>query len=257
MRTPRGAASGASPVCADAVAFTGTPAGPGVHSAAAMAAEVPLSTADRARVRQAVERAERGTAGEIVPFVVGRSGRYEVAVWRGACLAAAVALAGTLLFLRLYGGWALAWLYDPWGPALVAAAAGALGGLATAHLPPLRRRLAGAARLDRAVRRRAARAFVEEEVFDTGERTGILLFVSVFERRIEVLADAGIHWRVGAGAWREVVELVRHGLADGRLADGLVAAIERCGELLDRAGVDAAPDDADELSDDVRVRRDD
>ena len=222
-----------------------------------MASAALLSSADRARVREAVERAERRTAGEIVPFIVERSGGYEVAVWRGACLSAVAALAGALLVLRLYAGWGLAWLYDPWGPALVAAAAGALGGVATAFLPPLRRRLAGAARLDLAVRQRAARAFVDEEVFDTRERTGILLFVSVFERRIEVLADAGIHRRVDARAWRQLVDLVRGGLAEGSLADGLVAAIERCGELLEGAGVDAAPDDADELSDDARVRDDD
>ena len=221
-----------------------------------MASVSSLSTADRARIRQAVERAERRTAGEIVPFIVERSGRYDVAVWRGACLAAVLGLAGALLALRLHGGWGLAWLHDPRGPALLALAAGALGGVATAFVPPLRRRLAGAARLDRAVRQRAARAFVDEEVFDTRERTGILLFVSLFERRIEVLADAGIHRRVDERAWRQVVDLVRAGLAAGGPADGLVAAIERCGELLEGAGIDAAPDDADELSDEVRVRDD-
>jgi putative membrane protein len=219
---------------------------------ASMAAS--LSPTDRARIREAVARAERHTAGEIVPFIVARSGRYEVAVWRGACVAAALALAGVLILLRLHTGWGLAWLYDVRGPALLMLAAGALGGLVTAFVSRLRRRLAGAARIDRAVRQRATRAFVEEEVFATRGRTGILLFVSLFERRIEVLADAGIHRRVEAGAWQGVVATIHAGMVDGRLGDGLVEAIERCGALLERAGVDIGPDDPNELGDEARVR---
>lgn len=75
---------------------------------------------------------------------------------------------------------------------------------------------------------------------------GILLFVSLFERRIEVMADTGICRQVAPEAWQEVVARIRHGIATGRLADGLVAAIERCGELLARAAVDAQPGDEDE-----------
>lgn len=215
-----------------------------------------FSRADRARIREAVERAERRSAGEIVPFIIERSGRYDVAVWRGACLAAVLALAGVMLLLQLHRGWGLGWLHDPRGPALLMLAAGALGGVATAFLPPLRRWLAGSGRLDRAVQRRAAQAFIAEEVFATRERTGILLFVSLFERRIEVLADTGIHRRVGAEAWEDVVDRIRDGLATGRPAAGIVAAIERCGELLERAGVDARPDDPNELTDDARFRDD-
>jgi putative membrane protein len=218
-----------------------------------MAPTTSLTSTDRARIREAVERTERRTSGEVVPFVVERSGRYDVAVWRGACLAAVLALAGTMIWLRLHSGWGLGWLHDPRGPALLMLAAGALGGVATAFVPSLRRRLAGAERLDRAVRQRAARAFVEEEVFDTQRRTGVLLFVSLFERRIEVLADAGIHSRLGAEPWQELVERIRDGIAGGRPTNGLVAAIERCGELLERAGVDTGPEDANELSDDVRL----
>ena len=219
-----------------------------------MASVASLSPTDRARIREAVARAERRTAGEIVPFIVDRSGRYEIAVWRGACLAAVVALAGAVIVLRLHGGWGLAWLHDAPGPALLMLAAGALGGLATALVPALRRRLAGAARLGRAVRQRAVRAFVEEEVFDTRGRTGVLLFVSLFERRIEVLADVGIHRRLDAAAWPDLVARIRRGIADGRLVDGMVAAIERCGELLEGAGIGVGPDDPNELDDAPRVR---
>lgn len=219
-----------------------------------MAPRLPLSDADRTRIRDAVRRAERCTAGEIVPFVVECSGRYEAAIWRGAGIAALVTLGAVALLLRFYQGWGLPWLYDGRGPAVAMLVAGAFGAVAAGSIPPLKRLLAGRARLERAVSTRAGRAFVDEEVFATRDRTGILLFVSLFERRIEVLADAGIHERVEPEAWNALVRQIRDGARAGSLADGLVGAIERCGDLLEREGIGRRPDDRNELRDEARIR---
>ena len=95
---------------------------------------------------------------------------------------------------------------------------------------------------------------IEAAVFNTRERTGILLFISLLEHRIEVVGDAGINRKVTADEWTDVVMRIREGIKAGKLADGLVAAIEMCGELLERGGVEIRPDDVNELSDDVRLR---
>ncbi|PAP78771.1 TPM domain-containing protein [Rubrivirga marina] len=214
----------------------------------------PLFTDDeRERIRLAVAEAETRTAGEIVPYVVRQSGDYDVATWRAA--SAGALLAGTLALAVawLNDGWGWGWLYSAWALALVMAGGGVLGAFLTL-LDPVRRALAGAERLDTAVHRRSAVAFLEEEVFDTRDRTGILLFVSLFEHRIEVVGDAGINAKVEQHEWEEVVDLIRTGIRGQSLADGLVAAIEKCGDLLHRRGVAVRPDDTDELPDDVRVR---
>jgi putative membrane protein len=214
----------------------------------------PLFTdAELARIRAAVDEAETATAGEIVPYVVARSGGYEVALWRGAALGAVLASAVALVAGALNDGWGLGWLYAAEG-ALLVALTGALVGAAVALAPPVRRALAGTRRLDEHAARRAAQAFVEEEVFSTRDRTGILLFVSLLEHRILVLGDAGINAKVAPEEWAEVVVLVRDGIRRGALADGLAAAVTRCGELLHRRGVGIREDDTDELPDDVRVR---
>ena len=219
-----------------------------------MSAARPLFTdAERDRIRQAVAEAETRTAGEIVPFVVRRSGDYPVAVWRAASGTALLAGIVALAVAWGYDGWGWGWLYSAWALALVMT----LGGVAGAFLalvPGVRRALAGAAEMDESVHRRAALAFVEEEVFDTRDRTGILLFVSLFEHRIEVVGDAGINAKVEQAEWDEVVGLVRDGVRQRTLADGIVRAVERCGDLLHRRGVAPRPDDTDELPDDVRVR---
>ena len=217
-------------------------------------AEPVLSEADLARVEAAVGAAERRTSGEIVPYIVRHSAEYDVAVWRSASAGALVATAAILAFAALYGGWSLAWAASPWAVAGASVGGGLVGALVGAFVPGVRRLAAGPRALEAEVHRRASQAFLDEEVFGTRDRTGILLFVSLFERRIEVLGDAGINAKVETAEWVEVVDRVRAGIYDKDLAGGLVAAIEMCGDLLERRGVGLRDDDTDELSDRVRLR---
>jgi putative membrane protein len=101
------------------------------------------------------------------------------------------------------------------------------------------------------------KAFVEEEVFATRDRTGILLFISLLEHRIEVLGDTGINEKVDTDEWVDVVLHIREGIRQGKLAEGLVEAIGMCGKLLERGGVTLREDDINELPDKVRLREDD
>lgn len=213
-----------------------------------------FSDAEREAIREAVAAAETRTAGEIVPYVVGRSGTYQVAVWRAASFGALLVAAVSLALAWAYDGWGLSWLYSAGWMAIGMTLGGVAGALLCASVAPLRRALAGDDRMDECVHRRAAEAFLEEEVFDTRDRTGILLFVSMFEHRIEVIGDQGINAKVKQEEWVEVVDLIRSGILKGSLADGMVAAIGRCGDLLHRRGVEIRVDDTDELSDDIRVR---
>lgn len=212
-----------------------------------------LATLDEARIRDAVANAEMRTAGEIVPYVVARSDDHDVAIWRGASALAVLGLAAVLLFVQFYEGWGFGWVYTSWGAVLIALVSGTLGAFATATFPPLRRWMAGTERLDRVVHHRAMRAFVEEEVFNTRDRTGILIFVSLLEHRIEVVGDAGINEKVDPDDWVNIVERIRRGIRNSNLTDGIVDAIGMCGRLLERSGVDIRPDDANELADRVRT----
>lgn len=208
---------------------------------------------DEDRIQEAVRQAEERTAGEIVPVVVPQSDSYEVALWRGAAALILLVLAAVLLFFQFYEGWGFGWLFAPWSIALLVLGAGTIGGLLARYVYPLQRALVGADRLDETVHQRAMQAFVEEEVFDTRDRTGILLLVSLLEHRIEVLGDTGINQRVQPDDWAEVVTRIRTGIRNDNLTEGLVDAIGMCGRLLERKGVNVRPDDENELSDAVRT----
>jgi putative membrane protein len=97
-------------------------------------------------------------------------------------------------------------------------------------------------------------AFLEEEIFRTRERTGILIFLSLFEHRVVILGDEGINRRVEKEEWEGIVDDLVSGIRAGETVEGLVEAITRCGELLERRGVAIREDDADELRDHLRSR---
>lgn len=215
-----------------------------------------LSESEQERIRMAVAAAEGRTSGEIVPFIVPRSDVYEAAIWKGAAAGAVAALLFAVLIFNFYDGWGLGWLHTGWGTALLVTLCGLAGGLLVSFIQPFRRTLAGSDAMTRSVHRYAMKAFVEEEVFDTRDRTGILLFISLFEHRIEVLGDTGINQKVSVDEWADVVEHIRDGIRSGRFADGLTEGIEMCGHLLEKSGIEIREDDTNELPNTVRFRQD-
>jgi len=184
-----------------------------------------LDPAARLRLESAVIEAERRTAGEIVVAVAAACDEYGSAGWRLGVAAAAAAFLGVHLFAPLAPWWAL---LGAQGLALAAA-----HGLA--RWVPIRRHLLGEALVAARVAGRARRCFAEQGLTRTRARTGILIFVALLERRVEVLADEGIHAALDPDeSWDQVVELALAGMRSGRPAEGLEAAVRRCGEILAR-----------------------
>ena len=79
-------------------------------------------------------------------------------------------------------------------------------------------------------------------------------FFGLLERRVLVLGDTGINQKVKLEEWQDVVATVIAGIRAGSPVDGLVNAIQKCGALLERKGVNIRPDDRDELSDALRIK---
>jgi putative membrane protein len=211
-----------------------------------------LSGNDLERIRAAVVAAEAGTSGEIVPCVVDTSDSYEVVKWRASAAAVASFLTVTLLVYLFYRGWALGWLYSGLGLS-VGVVLSALIGVSLVSFSRLAFRfIAGSALLASRVRANAERMFIREGVFRTEKRTGILILVSIQERRIEIVADVGITDAIDAGSWNSVIEPVSKELRQNDLAEALIVGATACGELLRTNGFVAAKDDSNELPDDLR-----
>lgn len=86
--------------------------------------------------------------------------------------------------------------------------------------------------LKAAARSAAIELFLGHGIPQARGRTGILIFAAARERLVEVVADEGAHTPLGHAAWKEICEQVAYQAGQGSLADGLVAGVERAGDLL-------------------------
>jgi putative membrane protein len=188
-----------------------------------------------AAIEAAVQAAERATSGEIVPVIVERSSAYaELRLGIAALLAFAC---GALALVAAPG-------LAPWlGPTQIGVF---LAGAWLLGRPALLRLLIPAEVAGARVGRAAALAFHEAGLVETRDRTGILIYVSLLEHRVVVLADRGIHARVEAGTWDGVVARIVAGIRKRRAEDGLSDGIRLCGQILSQH-FPIRPDDANEL----------
>lgn len=199
-----------------------------------------LGEADHLRVTAAVEAAERTTAGEIVTAVADRSDGYHDAALHWAVLAM-LAVPALLAWRPAIAGEIWGVLADRWSPPpagaplLVALIGSVLAFLLFRLLfawQPLRMALTPGATKTRRVRRQAVALFRVGAERRTRGRTGVLISLSLAERRAEIVADAAIHTKVAEDVWGEAMAALLTHVREGRAADGLVAAVERVGAVL-------------------------
>ncbi|MDE8653266.1 TPM domain-containing protein [Novosphingobium album (ex Liu et al. 2023)] len=216
-----------------------------------------LNEDDHRRVSDAVAQAEHGTAGEIVTILADRSDGYSDVALVWAAMVALAALCALAIVPEFYlgivewfaGGWIVEWTARE----LLVLAAGVatikFGAMVLLQLwTPLKFLLIPSPIKAARVRDRAVRAFrIGAERRTTG-RTGILIYLSMREHRAEIVADAAIAAKVAPDAWGDAMAAMIGELKDGRVADGMIAAIGKVGAIL-AENFPRADDDQNELPD--------
>lgn len=86
----------------------------------------------------------------------------------------------------------------------------------------------------RSARDRAVELFDELRVWNTRERNGVLIYVLLAERKVEIVADEGLAGRVADSEWRRVCTLIEREFGERRWRDGVLVGIEAATELLAR-----------------------
>ena len=202
------------------------------------------------RIKAAVHKAEDKISGEIVPVFVEKSGFYSIANYRAAMAFSSMAFVVAILFDRYYPSLAI---YDPLKIFLGVALVGVIGAMISHFVDPVQKIFVSQEHLNRATRQRADTAFMQEEVFNTRHRTGIMIFISFFEREVIVMADRGISKVVEQKDWDKIVQGIIQNVKTGKVVDGIEAAILRCGDILLEKGFNKTTDDVNELGDDLRL----
>jgi putative membrane protein len=202
-----------------------------------------LKPQDHRRIAEAISAAEANTSGEIFCIVAEEVSKYrEVPLAWAAAVALILPPAAFLLGLHPWtldvgAGWTEA-------PNLGQAVTQALAAYAAAQavlfaltaflvaIPPVRRALTPRFLKQHRVKRTAYAHFASTGLANTEARTGVLIFASLHDRQVELVADEAIHKEVGDVAWDGAVAALVAGIKTPDPASGFIRAVEICGAAL-------------------------
>lgn len=210
-----------------------------------MARHTYLTEQDHARIAAAVGEAELLSSGEIVTILADRSDGYTDVALAWAALVAFLALAALAIvpdfYMGLYDRWVADWGHE-WSPRRIFALALAVASVKFAAMlllqlwQPLKFFLVPAPIRTRRVHETALRAFhIGAERRTTG-RTGILIYLSMRERRVEIVADTAIATKVEPGVWVDAIAAMlahlRAAPGNAGAADAMIAGVGKVGAIL-------------------------
>jgi len=208
-----------------------------------MQAEHFFSDQEKQLISETIGKIEKETAGEIAVMVVDGSDSYpESLLAGGLCLGSLSAL---IVSDRFFGGslWAFLPLMGILG-LFFGWIIGNIAGLQGLFIFPRRR--------EEMVQRCALRSFYEKGLYRTREQTGVLFFISLFERRVWILADKGIYAKIPQQTLQTYAADIAAGIKNGQAGEALCRQIEAVGAILS----DNFPvrlDDVNELPDSVII----
>jgi putative membrane protein len=217
-----------------------------------------LSKEDHARVTAATAAAEAASNGEIVTIATERSDFYHDVGLHYAVLVLFMVLA----FFAAWPSWLdwywtllMGWSAPPSQRELLTLLLGLclakfLGTLFIMKWMPLRLALTPGSTKTRRVRRRAVALFKAAAERRTVGRTGVLIYLSMSERRAEIVADEAIAAVTTPETWGEAMAALILEVETGRPGEGIAAAIEKVGLVLSEHFPRSA-DDTNEIPDEL------
>jgi putative membrane protein len=186
------------------------------------------------RIQELGDGLELRTGVEVLVAVVGRCDSYPEIPWKAFALGASLgALAAWLGGL----GWP-AWTGAGQGlaPALAILGPGVCAALLTAFWPAWARIFLDGLRAEAEVRQYAQAFFLERELSQTRRRTGLLLLVGLFERRVVVLPDRGVAAELEAASLATVIRSMVPPLRRGDSFQALTQGMAHLETVLREAG---------------------
>ncbi len=201
------------------------------------------------KIKEAVRNAETQSGGEIVTYIAEQSDNYSNIYWAAGFFSTFL---GSSIFIFLYR-----FFNVEISQGLLFLGAIFLLPLLIVSLlylfKPLRSLLIEEYQKKYYVNLRAKEAFLNQEVFNTVDRTGVLIYISLFEKRVVVLGDTGINKKVSKDKWNNVIKTIVKGIKNDSLIDGIVSGVLLCGTILKENKVKRRVKDINELDDNIHI----
>ncbi len=199
------------------------------------------------QISKAVAEAEKKTSGEIVPMIVARSSSVGHLPFHIGLL---IMTAGLLVILGWEPGWFFAW---KWQSLILLSLLSFGAGFLLSKIPTVQRWMIPDGDEEAQVWQRAQAEWALHKFHKTQARTGIMIFVSIMERKAVVLADEGIARYYPAETWKDIVSLLTGHLQRNEWVPGFKEAIEKCGEVLAKQ-LPAGAQNPNEVSDQLIIK---
>jgi uncharacterized membrane protein YgcG len=100
-------------------------------------------------------------------------------------------------------------------------------------------------------RARAIELFSKQRLWDTSERNGVLIYLLLADRSVEIIADRGLNAQVNETDWKEICQSMEWAFRKGQFKDGAIRGVRAISALLPRRG--ESPYRRNEIDDKVLV----
>ena len=206
-----------------------------------------LTQAESAALAAHVRDVEERTGVQVVTAVIGKADSYAELPWMAFALGATLAGLLSAIADALYPAWVTSQVVL--ANTLMILGAGGASALLAIFVPAYARLYLTNTRRDAEVRHYAQALFLRRELFKTHARNAVLILVARFERKVEILADVGLHDAIGAAQWRKVISRMTPLLREGRCAAALEAGLAALEDIAGRSGLKLEPGADNELAD--------
>ncbi len=217
-----------------------------------------LSEDDKLSIKEAVASVESVSSGEVVPYIASSSFEYRYAMYRGASLfTALVSVVLVLLNVFEVKGFSFDFFKGSWGFLshfssvfnffIIVLFLYWVFYMLLLYCPVLRKLFIRKKEMVEEVEEGALKAFYNNKIYETRDRTGILIYISLYEKMVVVIADKGINEKVEKDYWNSVRDIIIKNMKVGNGSKGICDAILFCKDNLEKF-FPVKADDTNELS---------
>ncbi len=205
---------------------------------------------EKEEIKAAVASLEKESSGELVLYYAKNSDDYVNANWKFSGILAFVFSMATIVLSYF---WLLPSYYTPMVIGSTIMGVMVIGYAIAFFFPYLRFAVTSNSIVSQRVLTKAKDMFLQEQVFNTIDRTGILIYISALEHQVVVIGDQGINEKINPTDWEHIVALVVNGIKSKQMTAGIIEAIDACKKLLLDNGFIIKPEDKNELHDAIRI----
>ena len=181
-----------------------------------------LDETEKTRIRELIQSVEKQTSGEIVTVIAADSDEYLFIPTLWAALISLL-IPGVVMLTNVWIEYSLVYLVQVLSFFVLAS---------VFRIPAIKMRLVPGRVKKQRASRVAREQFFLQHLHNTKDRTGVLIFVSVAEHYVEIIADKGINDVVPQDAWQNILADFVTQIKQGRHAQGFIDCITQCGEIL-------------------------